>query len=230
MKMKQNVAIFDIDGTIFRSSLLIEITDALVSEGVWPKEIRQSYARSHKKWLDRNGSYEDYIGGVIRAFNRNIAGVRQEKFMGIAKGVVAEQKNRTYTYTRDLVGELRVKDYYLLAISHSPKMIVEPFCRSLGFHKVYGQMFELDARGRYTGKVMFRELITDKSVIFRRALEKENLTLRGSVGVGDTEADIPVLKMVDRPICFNPNNKLYQTAKRNHWSVVVERKDVIYRL
>ncbi|GAI32477.1 unnamed protein product, partial [marine sediment metagenome] len=34
------------------------------------------------------------------------------------------------------------------------------------------------------------------------------------VGVGDTESDIAFLKMVEKPICFNPNKKLYQYAKR----------------
>jgi phosphoserine phosphatase len=60
-------------------------------------------------------------------------------------------------------------------------------------------------------------------------MAKENLILRGSVGVGDTESDIAFLKFVSRPICFNPNKKLYDHARRAGWEVVVERKDVIYQ-
>jgi phosphoserine phosphatase len=70
----------------------------------------------------------------------------------------------------------------------------------------------------------------NKAAIVRRAVEKENLTLEGSVGVGDTESDIPFLEMVSKPVCFNPNQKLYKTAQRLRWNVVVERKDVIYEL
>ena len=62
------------------------------------------------------------------------------------------------------------------------------------------------------------------------AIEKENLTLSGSIGDGDAESDIPLLKLVEKPICFNPNQKLYTTAKRSGWEVVVERKDVIYNI
>jgi phosphoserine phosphatase len=36
--------------------------------------------------------------------------------------------------------------------------------------------------------------------------------------------------MVETPICFNPNKKLYEYAKRSGWKIVVERKDVIYDL
>jgi len=71
-------------------------------------------------------------------------------------------------------------------------------------------------------------LINDKAKILKRAVEKENLTLKGSVGVGDTESDIAFLKMVEKPICFNPNKKLYIRAKRSGWQIIVERKDVIY--
>ncbi len=70
----------------------------------------------------------------------------------------------------------------------------------------------------------------DKSKILDRVLEKGGLTLRGSVGVGDTESDIAFLKRVQKPICFNPNKKLYTHAKRAGWRVVLERKDVIYEL
>ena len=41
---------------------------------------------------------------------------------------------------------------------------------------------------------------------------------------------MPFLEMVENPICFNPNEKLYTEAKRQGWKVVVERKDVIYEL
>ncbi len=47
--------------------------------------------------------------------------------------------------------------------------------------------------------------------------------------MGDTETDISFLKMVDNPICFNPNKNLYNYAKKKGWEIVVERKDVIYK-
>ena len=56
------------------------------------------------------------------------------------------------------------------------------------------------------------------------------MSFKGSIGVGDTESDVAFLKLVERPICFNPNKKLYDYAKRKGWEVVVERKDMIYFL
>jgi phosphoserine phosphatase len=128
------------------------------------------------------------------------------------------------------VKDLKKKKYYLLAISNSPKEILDEFCKKFGFNKVYGRIREVDKRGKFTGKLLYLDLIVDKAKILTRAVEKENLTLRCSIGVGDTESDIPFLKMVSKPICFNPNKKLYDYARRAEWEIVVERKDVIYKV
>lgn len=226
----RKVAIFDIDGTIFRSSLLIEVTEALVEERVFPDAVRASYAHAYQRWLDRKGSYDDYLIEVIRAFEKHIAGVHYQDFLRVAKAVIRFHKNRVYRYTRELVKELRKRRYFLLAISKSPKGIVDLFARGLGFSKVYGLLYETDARKRYTGHIIDFDLMSDKAKVVARAVEKERLTLKDSYGVGDSESDIAFLKLVAHPICFNPNSKLYAHARKAGWKVVVERKDVIYDL
>lgn len=229
LKIKRKLAVFDIDGTVFRSSLLIELVDALIMEGIFSKKVRQIYARDYQNWLDRKDSYEKYINSVISAFEKNIAGVNEKKFNKVCLKVIAFHKNRLYRFSRDLIKKLKKKKYYLLAISHSPMYIVGRFAKEIGFNKVYGRLLE-SKNGKFTGKTLYEDLIWDKSKILRRAIEKENLTLRGSIGVGDTESDIPFLKMVEHPICMNPNLKLYKYAKKHNWTIIVERKDVIYKL
>ena len=82
----------------------------------------------------------------------------------------------------------------------------------------------------FTGEIEDADLIMNKAAILTRALRKEDITLEGSIGVGDTESDIPMLEMVETPIAFNPNQKLLTHAKRRGWKIVVERKDVIYEI
>jgi HAD superfamily hydrolase (TIGR01490 family) len=227
-KESRRLAVFDIDGTIFRSSLVVELTEDLIRKRIFPAKSRKIYERFLIKWLDRGGSYEDYINSLVIAFGENVRSVSKREFLKVARDVVGRNENRVYRYTRDLVKKLKRRGYYLLAISGSPKMIVEIFAKKMGFNKVYGRMLEIDSRGRFTGGHMHIDLIADKARILMRAAEKEKLTLKGSFGVGDTESDIAFLKLVDHPIAFNPNMKLYRYAKRAKWKVVVERKDVIY--
>ena len=117
-----------------------------------------------------------------------------------------------------------------MGVSHSPKTILDKFCPRLGFNKVYGSIYEIGPQECFTGGITDAHLIYNKANIVKRAVEKGNLTLLNSIGVGDTESDISFLEMVAKPICFNPNRKLYRYAKRMGWKVVVERKDVVYEL
>ncbi len=230
MIKRRKVAVLDVDGTIFRSSLLIQVVDQLIRDGVFPEDAQEHYARQYEKWLDREGDYEEYINGVVAAFKIHLKGVHYSALAEAAKKVVGAQWKHTYRYTRSLIKQLKMRGYYLLAISQSPKTILDKFCPRLGFDKVYGTIYAIDKDEKFTGKIVEEDLVFNKAAILRRAVDKEFLMLTNSIGVGDSEGDIPFLEIVARPICFNPNAKLYQHAKRNKWKVVVERKDVIYEL
>ena len=226
----KKVAIFDIDGTLFRSSLLIELVAALIVQDIFPQKSRAIYERDFKRWVYREGSYEAYIEAVVEAFMKYLKGVDYKDFERVGLEVVAANKNKVYRYTRDLVKKLKRKGYFLLAISQSPKGLLDAFCKRLGFDKVYGRFYELGPSDRFTGEVVDLHLIANKGNIVRRAVAKEKLTLKDSYGIGDTEGDIPMLELVEHPICFNPNAKLFRYAKLNGWKIVVERKDVIYEI
>lgn len=227
----QPVAFFDIDGTFFRSSLLIELVEQLVKDEIFPAEAILEYEDSYENWKNREGSYEEYIDDVIAVFIKYIKGVHYGTFADIGRRVVALQSKRVYRYTRDLLEELKSEGYTLVAISQSPKTILDEFCEQYGFDKVYGRIYEIGPQDCFTGVVSDEHLIKNKASIVKRVFDRhKELDPARSIAVGDTEGDIPLLESVSKPICFNPNKALYMHAKRNNWQVVVERKDVIYKL
>lgn len=228
--MKRPVAAFDIDGTVFRSSLTLELVERLLERNILPKESRSLYENERMHWLDREGEYQEYIDKVVEVFNKHIKGVSFQDVANVAGEIVEEKKNHVYRYTRDLVKDLKQKGYYLLAISHSPKFIVDGFGHEAGFDKVYGFFFTSGPSGNFTGEIEDKDLMQNKASILQRVVRKEGLTLEGSIGVGDTHSDIPLLESVETPIAFNPNKALYTHAKRRGWKIVVERKDVVYEL
>lgn len=227
----QPVAFFDIDGTVFRSSLLIELVEQLIEEEVFPPEAALNYETELQNWREREGAYEAYIEAVIKTFLQCIKGVHYGTFAEIGRHVVTEQSKYVYRYTRDLITDLRQQGYFIVAISQSPKTILDEFCASYGFDKVYGRFYEIGPQDQFTGKVTDEHLIRNKAGIVQRVFERNpQLSRERSLAVGDTEGDISLLESVVRPICFNPNKLLYDYAKRSGWPVVVERKDVIYHL
>jgi len=227
----QPVAFFDIDGTVFRSSLLIELVLGLIKNGHFPEEAGEEMLDAYNSWQNREGSYESYIEAVIKTYLTHIRGVYYGDMADVGRQVVAIQRLRVYRYTRDLIKKLKGEGYYLIAISQSPKTVLDDFCHHYGFDKVYGRMYELGPQDRFTGVVLEEHLITNKANIVKRVFEHNpHLTPLESIAVGDTEGDSSLLEAVAHPICFNPNQKLYQQAKRMKWEVVIERKDVIYHL
>lgn len=228
--MGRKCAFFDIDGTVFRSSLLIELVNYFVEQGLFPTEAQDRYKRELFAWQNREGSYEKYIDAVVATFMEHIKGIHYSELAEAGRVIIAAHQHHTYRYTRDLITSLKRDGYFLVAISQSPKTILDEFCKNLGFDKVYGRFYELGPSDRLTGVVVDEHLIANKANIVNRVVEKEHLTLAHSVGVGDTEGDIPMLDLVERPICFNPNNALYQYATMQNWQIVVERKDVIYEM
>jgi HAD superfamily phosphoserine phosphatase-like hydrolase len=226
----RSVAIFDIDGTIFRSSVLIELVERLIERGLFPDEAREGYAHERSMWLSRRGSYEAYMMAVIEVFETHLRGVYYGDFADVAEEVMYEQREWVYRYSRELIERLKAQNYYLLAISQSPKTALDVFGEHFGFDKVYGRIYEIGPENRFTGHVVDEQIIGNKANVVRRAVQKEGVTLEGSIGVGDTEGDIGFLELVEMPICFNPNSSLYRYARRMGWQIVVERKDVIYEL
>jgi HAD superfamily hydrolase (TIGR01490 family) len=225
------VAFFDIDGTLFRSSLLIELVRQLIKEEIFPDSANEVFIDEYYMWRTRQGSYDDYIEAVIEVFLKNIKGVHYGDFADVGRRVVATQSKYVYRYTRDLIKTLKDEGYFLIAISQSPKTVLDEFCAQYGFDKVYGRIYEIGPQDRFTGEVSEEHLIKNKANIVKRILDRNpELSLKDSIAVGDTDGDITLLEQVSRPICFNPNKPLFEFAKRNDWEVVVERKDVIYHL
>lgn len=175
----KKVAIFDVDGTIFRSSLTIELVEALVDVGLFPPEARRTYERQYAAWRNRKGNYDEYTKALIESFMKHIKGVHYGEFADVARGVVLHQQDHVYRYSRDLIHDLKKKKYFLLAISQSPKTILDSFCKKLGFDKVYGRIYEIGPEDRFTGALTDLHLIENKANIVRRAVLKESLTLKG---------------------------------------------------
>jgi len=227
--MLKKLAIFDIDGTIFRSSLVIELSQALVSAGIFPVTARKEISKEYLAWLNRKGSYEAYIDKVVKIYVKYITGKKFIEVDKIARQVIAYQKDRVYRFTRDFIKKLKKQNYLLVAISGSPSYIVAQYAKAIGFNLFFGTELEI-VGGKFTGKVKSLESAYNKAKIVKDLAKKYRADLKSSVAVGDTEGDIEMLKLVGRPIAFNPNLGLATFAKKHNWTVVAERKDVIYQI
>lgn len=244
---KVKIGIFDIDGTIFRSSLLIELVRGLVRAGVFPKKANLEMEKDYLAWLNRIGDYDDYLGKVIKIYDKYIYRKNFKAVERVASNVMDGEKDKVYRFTRDLIPELKSNGYYLIAISGSPSYMVDKFAFHMGFDASFGAITAV-RDGLFTNYYVQKDFKTDHDVLLgldqRRKLlnfSRKDLLLKkylasrsisvdwkNSIAAGDSGNDIPMLKLVGKPIAFNPDDVLVKTAKRKGWRVVVERKNVVY--
>lgn len=229
MQKIKKLAVFDIDGTIFRKNLAFELIDELAWMKIFRKKVRNELVQLYTNWLDHKGAYEDYRKALVSLYEENIKGCKQEDVIRASKIVIPFYKDRTYIFASRLIKKLKEEGYCIIAVSGSPSEIVEEYNKYLKFDAVFGSVYEVDHAGYYTGAAVF-EPTHDKSQVVRQYAAENGISLEGSYGVGDTESDAPVLEIVDNPIAFNPNDNLKKIAEKKGWRIIVEKKDVIYEI
>ncbi|HMH69830.1 MAG TPA: HAD-IB family hydrolase [Candidatus Saccharimonadales bacterium] len=229
---QRKFAVFDIDGTLFRWQLFSEIVFELIESGDIPQSVRKSVDAKMDEWRNRahRHSFHDYELAVVDAFFPHLNGLKASSLATAADTVLARSGARVYAYTRGLIDQLRKEGYTLIAISGSQDEIVQRFAKLWKFDIALGQMHE-QKEGVYTGTIPGNKLlILQKGTILKNIVREHNLSWQRSVAVGDSLSDAAMLKLVERPIAFNPNDELFEAARANGWNIVIERKNMIYEL
>lgn len=226
--MSKPFAAFDIDGTLFRSSLIVEFVETAIDNHIFPSDARDNYIHEYNAWKQREHphAYEDYIDNVVAVFLRNVAGKREGEVSKMGKELAEKIHRETYVYTRELVQQLN-KTHFTIAISGSNVEFLEPFVKNYGFDLWYGSQLAV-ADGKYTGKDL-KKGHHNKDLTLKEIVKEHDLSYAGSIAVGDTAPDIPMLELAETPIAFNPSRDLFDHARSAKWNIVVERKNMIYR-
>lgn len=227
---KKKLAIFDIDGTIFRKNLHFELINELSWLGAFPDTVRKELTRVYSDWLAHEGTYEEYRRALVELYAEHIKGCGEDVVREACRILVPFHAKRTYIFAEELIRKFRKERYHLIAVSGSPIEVVEEYNEKyLKFDFVYGSVYGKDDNGFYTGEALF-EPSKGKGDIVKQYVYEHGLSFDGSYGIGDTESDIGFLELVDHPVAFNPNQNLLDAADRHGWKVVVEKKDVVYEI
>ena len=227
----RQVAIFDIDGTIARTSLLQQFVRVLVNRGkigVGTAQEIDTFLHDFRQKIS-DDEFGPYMGKAVeKMFAGMSSPLTLEEYDDIIDGIVKTSLTNTYVYTRQLIQSLNRNNYFLIAISGSELRMVATYAKALGFDTWVGKVsYDHDGK-KLAGTV--QALPQSKDVILDAIINKYQLDLKGSIAIGDTTSDIPLLEKVDSPIVFNPNQALFKHAQEKDWMVIVERKDMVYGL
>ena len=222
-------AVFDIDGTLIRWQLYHALVDGLIKHGLGDETLHGQIHDSRMDWKTRSHSeaFKDYEHNLVNIYNRLLTSMSVRQFNLVVNSVFEEYKDQVYVYTRDLIKDLKRQGYLLFAISGSQIEIIQKIARYYGFDgysgSVYGQK-----DGRFTAKVSLPHLQKDQ--VLKEFITKYQAGFTDSIAVGDSTGDASMMQLVQRPVAFNPEARLFQVAKEKGWKVVLERKNMIYEL
>ncbi|MDD7306371.1 MAG: HAD-IB family hydrolase [Peptoniphilaceae bacterium] len=230
----KKAAFFDIDGTLFRNSLLIEHFRLLTKykvlpEEIWYKDIKPLY----QKYQNRQGAYEDYLEKASILYQQNLVGIEKNTIRDLAKVVIEENKNKTYMVTRKAVLNHIEEGYLVFFISGSPDYLVKDYAKLYGAEKSIATQYIFDENDKFTGKINPMWDSRNKRKAINYLKETYNLDLSKSHAYGDTNGDFTMFEEVGFAHAINPSFELIDKLNsnqivRNKTTIHVERKDVNY--
>jgi HAD superfamily hydrolase (TIGR01490 family) len=222
-------AVFDIDGTLIRWQLYHAVADALVKMGFVEAGAYDSIRSARMSWKTRSPgtSFRTYELELIRVYEEVLADLTVDQLEQAVRAVFDEYKDQVYTYTRELIEQLKKDGYLLLAVSGSQIEIVELIAKHYGFSDFIGTMYKRKGQ-KFSGQKTVPSF--DKATALHNLVTKHGLSFKKSVAIGDSLSDAAMLELVDRPIAFNPDKELFKRALDEGWRVVIERKNMIYEM
>ena len=227
-------AFFDIDGTLFRNSLLIEhflklVEADILDKKIWTDEIGLLYS----KYENRQGAYEDYLEKSSLAYQKSMVGLDKKVVDHYAQIVLKENKNKVYNITRNAVKKHLKNGDLIFFISGSPDFMVDDFSKLYQATDSISTTYIFDENNKFSGKVLPMWDGKNKLKAVGKLQEKYDIDLEKSFAYGDTNGDITMFQLVGNPHAINPSfeliDNLYRDIElRNKAVINIERKDVNY--
>ena len=229
-------AFFDIDGTIYRNSLMIQhfkklIKYEVIDPYIWHSRVKHTY----HEWEKRFGDFEDYLEELADVYVSELRGVNKAYIEFIASQVINLNGDKVYKYARSRIKWHKENNHKVFFISGSPDFLVSKMAEKYGATEFRGSIYKVDENNNFTGEIIRMWDSENKQKAIDEFVNKYDVDLDNSYAYGDTNGDLSMLKLVGNPIAINPNRELFFNIKNDpelaeKASIIIERKDLIFKI
>lgn len=229
-------AFFDIDGTLYRNSLMIEhfkkmVKYEIIDPALWHTSLKNSF----NEWRKRVGEYDDYMLELVNNYYEALKGRSAADIEFISNQVIALHGDIVYKYTRSRILWHKLQGHKVFFISGSPDFLVSKMAAKYDIDGYRGTGYLLDDAGKFTGEVVPMWDSESKNNAIDEFVNAYDIDLSGSYAYGDTNGDFSMLCRVGNPVAINPAKELMFNIKSTpdlmeKITIIVERKDLIYQL
>lgn len=234
----KGAAVISIDGRVFDSYSLRYFAFHLTKKGIsdkhyfLPLEEAENFFSSRERLDPQDDTYEEAL--------RQQEGHARDMVFRMAYGIECASETDVRKAAKQYVAEhfpiirrhltfLSKHGYRPAIVSGAPSELMESFGERFGVQDVLSTRYQVDEKGRYTGKVI-DTVITEgeKSEKVLEFLEREKLSANDSIGIADNLTDVGFLKLLGKNVVFGNDPHLLHMAKNASRGVriVSELEDV----
>jgi HAD superfamily hydrolase (TIGR01490 family) len=216
-----HLALFDLDNTLLAGDSDFEWAEFLIEHGVLDRELYQA----------RNAQfYADYKAGTMDIhafleFQLKPLSTHPKAQLEEWHALYMEKKVRPMmpAKSRALVEQHRSNGDLLVIITATNTFVTSPIAREFGVEHLIGTTPE-ERDGQFTGRVSgipsFKEGKIARLNEWLAARGQSLKSFETSCFYSDSLNDLPLLKLVDRPVAVNPDPTLRAHAEGHGWPII----------
>jgi HAD superfamily hydrolase (TIGR01490 family) len=213
-------AFFDLDGTLIPGSATMPLARAAFRAGmVTPPELVRDLRHGVSFLLQ--GADDERSEAVRDRILTAVTGRTTEEMVALSEGFIPELVASITPAMNRVLGEHAAAGRDRIVVSASPTEIVSRVAAAAGLERGTGTTSELDADGRYTGRLDGPFCYgAGKAEVLRALAAEQGYDLSASYAYSDSLSDLPMLEAVGHPVAVNPEPELRDLAEERGWPIV----------
>jgi HAD superfamily hydrolase (TIGR01490 family) len=213
-------AFFDLDKTLMAGSSGMQFARVATNQGIVSRRQLASWGAEHLRYRLR-GTTDERTVEVLKIARELITGVPARTISRMEPEVMAEILPRVFPQMLAEVHAHQDAGRPAFIVSAAGNDIVESLARVLGMEGGIGTRYEVDAEGRFTGRLDGPFVYGPGKVEAMEAFAAQHdIDLGESYAYSDSLSDLPMLRAVGNPVAVNPDPPLAQIAKQENWQTL----------
>lgn len=212
--MKKKIAFFDIDGVVYNGHCVLEQIKSQENKGILTRGTFKKIWYEGIKYKLHLQKYEKTANQMLKIHaevlkNKNCDYIKNDTYLYLVGNY-----NNFFTYFKELIPVIQ-KTHDICLVSNNFQFACEAVCKIFKITKYISSIAKVKNR-LFTGDVQL-SLVGNKKKV-SKLINKYGKA--GSIAVGNSLNDFPMLDLVDYAFVFEPNFKTKVISKQKSWNII----------
>lgn len=213
-----SLAIFDLDNTLIAGDSDHAWGEFLVEKGIVDAQVyKTANDRFYQNYLDGSLDIMEYLSFSLRPLAQHslaqLQAWHRQFMLEKIQPIMLDKANEKLAWHK-------AQGDFILIITATNRFVTEPIAEHLGVHELIAIEPEM-VNGRYTGQVAGIPSFKEGKVIrLQNWLQDKDFDLAETYFYSDSHNDLPLLRLVGKPIAVDPDETLKAEAEQQAWPII----------